>query len=436
MRSRREWLRAGARWGLLGLATSRRSIAGDVRAGSGDMSPGGWPGRLDGIWHWRLPDTPNGLRPSQSWHATGCAPDGAIYVGGMDHATNSALYGLRPGDSTLRLLGDARSASEAVGNWRPGETAQKFHTRPLWHQGRIYVATLDRSALDDQYLSRRGFHLYAYDPGHDSFTDFSATEPGGTGAAHGGLVTLAADPKRNLIYGASIPTAEIFRYDVAKGRTERLGRPASFDRPYVYTNRVMWLDARGRLYFTAGNPAYPGPLDPSIYGHVHYYDPDRGEFGECLDWKLRETRALETGQWLPGPRMGFLADDQGNVYRFTDDPPTWRYLGKAGPPEGEFFLWSFQVSAEGRTAYLVASSDEQSALYGFDLTNGSTTRLGVLADLDPAFAGLGTHTGYDAWDSAGRFYFTSFSSDPMQPVMLTRIDPVRLKLALHQRPGR
>jgi hypothetical protein len=58
----------------------------------------------------------------------------------------------------------------------------------------------------------------------------------------------------------------------------------------------------------------------------------------------------------------------------------------------------------------------------------------VLADLDPAFAGLNSHAGYDAWDSAGRFYFTSFSSDPMQPVMLmlNRIDPVRLKLALHQ----
>ena len=175
----------------------------------------------------------------------------------MDHATNSALYCTKAGDGILRLLGDARSASQAAANWRPGETAQKFHTRPLWHQGRIYVATLDRSTPDDGYLSRRGFHWYAYDPTSNVFSDLSAAEPGGAGAPHGGLVTLAANPDDSLIYGASVPTAEIFRYDIAKGRTDNLGRPHVFDSPYVYANRVMWLDAGVLPYFTAGNPSDP-----------------------------------------------------------------------------------------------------------------------------------------------------------------------------------
>jgi hypothetical protein len=78
---------------------------------------------------------------------------------------------------------------------------------------------------------------------------------------------------------------------------------------------------------------------------------------------------------------------------------------------------------------------EKSALYEFDLTDRSTKQLGVLADLDTAFVGLGTHTGYDAWDAAGRFYFTSFSTDPAQNVLLTRIDPVRLRAALGLRSG-
>src|SRR5258707_8113106 len=179
----------------------------------------GWAGSVDGVWNWRLPDTPNGLKPIQSWHSTGSSPDGDIYVGGMDHATNSALYRLDARACMLRYLGDARAASETAGNWRPGETAQKFHTRPLWFDGKVYVATLDSSTLDDVYLRRRGFHWYAYDPAQDRFADLSATEPGGVGAARMGLVTLAADPARNLIYGAAIPTAEIFRYDVARGRT-------------------------------------------------------------------------------------------------------------------------------------------------------------------------------------------------------------------------
>ena len=97
-------------------------------------------------------------------------------------------------------------------------------------------------------------------------------------------------------------------------------------------------------------------------------------------------------------------------------------------------MWTFHVGAEGKTAYLVTTMYEKSALYEIDLTDGSTKQLSVLADLDTAFDGLGLHTGYDAWDAAGRFYFTSFSTDPTQNVLLTRIDPIRLKAALGVRP--
>jgi len=137
----------------------------------------GRQGKLDGVWQWTLPDTPNGLRPTQSWHATGSSPDGDIYIAGMDHVTNAALYRLEWRVGKLQLVGDARSASEAAKNWMPGETAQKFHTRPLWHRGEIFVATMDRSTLDDGYLTRRGFHWYAYDPASNNFTDLSASEP-------------------------------------------------------------------------------------------------------------------------------------------------------------------------------------------------------------------------------------------------------------------
>src|SRR3954447_9958464 len=97
MRSRRSWLKAGAHLGLLGWAFRRGSTAAGAHEARDTKGAGGWPGKLDGIWHWRLPDTPNGLHPSQSWHATGSDPGGSIYVGGMDHATNSALLGIRAG---------------------------------------------------------------------------------------------------------------------------------------------------------------------------------------------------------------------------------------------------------------------------------------------------------------------------------------------------
>jgi hypothetical protein len=397
----------------------------------------GRPGKLDGVWLWTLPDTPNGLRPSQSWHATASSPDGDIYVAGMDHVTNAALYRLKWRAGQLQFVGDARSASEAARNWMPGETAQKFHTRPLWHNGKIYVATMDRSDLDDQYLTRRGFHWYAYDPTLNKLTDLSASEPGGTAVDHGNVVTLASDPVRNVIYGAGVPTGEIYRYDVARGRTDILGRPSSYDQPYVYTGRVMWVDSRGRLYFTASNAK-----SPSVHGHVHYYDPETG-FGERKDWLLQDGQALEVGQCQAQGKRCFFSDDRGHVYRFDDDGPSWSYLGQIETGRGQIepgqpmtYIWLFDVTADASKVYAATSTSPQrsdfTSLNEFDLTTGTTRRLCALSELDPALRDLHIHTGYDAWDPEGRFYFASFNGQPNQPVVVTRVDPARLKAALSQ----
>jgi hypothetical protein len=83
---------------------------------------------------------------------------------------------------------------------------------------------MDRSTLDDGFLARRGFHWYAYDPASNNFADLSARELGVSAVTHGNVVTLASDPVRNVIYGAGVPTGEIYRYDVARGRTDILGR--------------------------------------------------------------------------------------------------------------------------------------------------------------------------------------------------------------------
>lgn len=399
----------------------------------------GWAGSLDGVWHWRLPDTSDGLHPTQSWHATGSAPDGSIYVAGMDHVTNAALYRIDAETGTLRSVGDARAASEAAHNWLPGETAQKFHTRPLWHRGKVYVATMDRSDLDAGYLARRGFHWYAYDPARRAFTDLSASEPGGTAVPHGNLVTLASDPTHDVIYGAGVPTGEIYRYDVASGRTQDLGRPRSYGKPYVYTGRVMWVDTRGRLYFTATNADEPG-----VHDHVQYYDPETG-FGEEKDWLLKDGMALETGQCADGGKRCVFADDPGHVYRFDQDAHSWTYLGQIETGRtsgwGGVEFWLFDVSPDGTGAYTATSTSprpsEDTALYWFDFASGKTRRICDMAELDPALKHLHVHTGYDAWDDKGRFYFASFGFEgsPEQGVVVTRVDPPRLEKALARRAG-
>lgn len=74
-------------------------------------------------------------------------------------------------------------------------------------------------------------------------------------------------------------------------------------------------------------------------------------------------------------------------------------------------------------------------LYAFDLSSGTTQWLCALADLDPALQHLHVHTGYNAWDKEGRFYFASFgfSERSLKGVVVTRVDPGQLKAALAQR---
>ncbi|MDH2357129.1 hypothetical protein QCM80_42090 [Bradyrhizobium sp. SSUT112] len=408
---------------VLGPATS-----GEIASTNGEF---GRQGALDGVWLWRLPDTSNGLRPTQSWHATGSSPGGDIYVAGMDHATNAALYRLHSQTRKLELVGDARSSSEAVRNWLPGETAQKFHTRPLWHNGKIFVATMNRSTLDDQYLTVRGFHWYAYVPTERTFSDLSASEPGGAAVDHGNVVALASDPARNFVYAAGVPTGDIFRYDVQRGRTDRLGRPSAYDQPYVYTGRVMWVDSRGRLYFAAGSSK-----SPSVFNHIYYHDPETG-FGERKDWLLPNLRGLELGQCVSKKQICFFSDDEGHIYRFDDNGPAWSYIGQiqaARPADGKrAYVWLFQVAPDASKAYVGTSvpfGDDPTALYEVDLRTAETERLCTFAELDRSLQSRNIHTGYDAWDSAGAFYFASFRGRSDQPVILTRVNPEQLKLEL------
>ncbi|HEY5550562.1 MAG TPA: hypothetical protein VIK52_01640 [Opitutaceae bacterium] len=392
------------------------------------------PSLEEAVRTWTIPDSPNGLHSTQNWHALGRIDGGDIIVAGMDHATNSALFRLAVGSDILEFIGDARSASEAANNWQPGETAQKFHTRPTaLRNGMTYVATLDHSAIDDGYLKRRGFHWYGIATGgRGPLIDLSADAPGGTAIEHGGLATLAADPERGLLWGATIPDARLIRYEPESNTTTDLGRPPAFGPGYSYTGRVIWVAPDGKVYFTGGNPAWGQKEPPEIFAHVHFFDPAAGEFGERRDWKLVEPRAIEMGQWNSDRTRCYFADDLGRVYRFNVEGPSWEQLG-ALAHDGRW-VWVMHLSADGRSIYFVNSGAPRDALFEFDIATGSTRHLAFLDDLHPNLKGRTRHTGHDTWDGEGRFYFTSFPWPAETDLLLTRVDPVRLKVATELLP--
>jgi hypothetical protein len=361
-------------------------------------------GQHAGIWYWTLPDTSGGTVPKQSWSGAGAGLSSEIYVGGMDHVANAALYRLDPagGDasrpgSTLTYVGDAKTASRSAGNLKPGEPIEKFHTQPTFFSGRVYVANMNYSDLDAGYLNVRGFHWYGYDRASAKFLDLTAQQPGGVGLAHGGVPGLAVDRTRGRIYGAVTPTGDIVEYTPATGATVKLGRPA-YGRAYVYPGRSLWVGSTGRVYFTAGNPATGsragGPYDPAQFNHVRYWDPAGRRFGEERAWQLHDTRAIDYAQCFdwPAPRTCFLMDNVGHVYRYTENTglPPWTFLGD----------------------------------FEFDLIAGVAILRGNLYLLEPALKGQ-DFFGNSAWDAQGRFYFSAFPKLHTDPgrAKLVAVDP-------------
>lgn len=387
-------------------------------------------GNIDGVTVWQLPDAPNGDKPDQCWLAVGSDIDGEIYISGHDHINNSMLYRLHQSDDVVRWVGDAQTASEAVSNWLPGETAEKFHTRPLEHDGHVYVATLDSSNMNSDYLNTRGFHWYGYEQANNALLDLSVSEPNGVGAPNIQIVTIQKDVQNNLLYGMSIPENKLVRYDIANGQTTVLGKPNDWT-GFFYSNRFMWVDSRGRVYMTGGSSRnqWNQGESASTFDHVWYYDPATG-FGELNNFAMQGANALEVGQWDRAREVLYTADDQGNIYRFVDSTAAWNFVGQAnfsgvsGVPK----TWVFQLSADAKKIYIgVSDVSYPNSIWEFDIATGTTSELAKISELDTVASSQDFITGYDSWDNNGSFYISNFSMFNGVNTFMLGINPVRIK---------
>ncbi len=392
-------------------------------------------GDTTGVRVWQLPDAPDGSRPDQSWLAVGSGPDGSIYISGHDHVANSMLYRLEPETGSLTWVGDARAASTAADNWETGETAEKFHTRPTYHDGRMYVATLDKSSIDDAFMSTRGFHWYAYDLASGDFVDLSANEPTGVGAEHLQVVTISADPVNDRIYGITIPDNQLLYYDVAEGRTTVVGTPDEWE-GYFYSGRFMWTDSLANVYMTGGTERsqWNQGEDPAVLDSVWRYTPDSGF--EDTGFALETLAAIEVGQWNAAHDTLYVSDDMGHIYRFTDPAATWEYLGRPDFPAGETSsglnkVWVFQLDPNEETIYLGRSDNAGLAneIWEFDIDTGTSSVLAALPDLDATAGSEAFITGYDSWDDDGNFYISSFSMYDSENAYLIGLNPEQIRAA-------
>jgi hypothetical protein len=381
---------------------------------------------------WTVPATPSGLVPTQSWLSIAASPEGDIFITGCDHKTNAALYRLSQKDQELRYVGDARSASEAVGNWRPGETAEKIHVRPIFLRGQLYLATADFTGSDDGYLTRRGFHWYAYDLAAGRLSDLSKASPGGVGGEHASVVALAVDPARGFVYGLDTPRGLLFRYDVVRGETTKLGKPSYYPEGHFMPGRYMWVSKSGRVYFAV-----------SAVDHVLYFDPGAG-WGEKKEWKIavngRSSKVFRTGAESADGKSIYMADVDGRIYCYEKEADTFEQIGQLTNSDPEFNsgnalkVRAFNVSRDGKRVYFVNDDAPRSAFWEWEIATNATHRLCLLSELDPQLGmpGVATHGGNESWDKSGRLYFCAFGNDLAHPtdLLLCRVNPEKLRVAL------
>lgn len=355
----------------------------------------------------------------------GSTPAGDLYFSTADHVTNSALYRIDLATDTCAYAGDARAASEAANNWQAGESAQKFHIRPTYHQGRVYVATTDFSDPNAGYLQHRGFHWYGFDEAQGSFLDLSASEPGGVAANNFQCMAMTLDRPRGILYCLGTPNGNLYEYTIADGTTRDLGRPSEVSDEYLFVGRFTWTDAEGRVYFT-----YMG------YDKVFAYDPVLG-FRQT-DWDLGGLE-LKFGQWSLDRQRCYLGDYEGRLYLFDDAADTFLLIGQATVPSEynsteDLYLWQtrlFQISADERKFYYINDSSTGAyALFEYDIAEQTSAKIAELNQLDAALPGPYLfHSGYDSWDTRGRFAYVNFNMIASDTLRVTRIDPVRVKVA-------
>lgn len=314
--------------------------------------------------------------------------DGRIYGGTTGEVAN--LFVFSPGHNFVFPLGTI-----------PGEESV-YHALVEGADRQIYVGTtrnVDRTYVPDEkfakgtdwhyrsvtaqihkdYAAYPGGHLFRYSPAsarisfqQKAFRINNACPMADLGipVPHEGIYTLLADRKLNAIYGITYPGSQLFRYDIATGKTQVVGRLSTFTPREEYLpliSKVLVQDAEGNVYASADR------------GRLVKYEPFSGKL-ERLEIRLpglsgREIfNAVEAAVLHPsGIIYGGTTD--GYVFAFCPKTGIIRNLGK---PLMETRIRAMTVGLDGKIYGLGGRKGGVTRLFRYDVAGQSFKDLGML----------------------------------------------------------
>lgn len=201
------------------------------------------------------------------------AGDDRLYLGTCRQGGSAHLLAYDPKQDKIL---DLANMDEVIPDFSRGYARHgKVHT-PLCEgdDGKIYGAThMDISfPFWSSFYDPHGYaggHWFCYDPKSNTCTDL------GLAISKEGILTMAMDKKRQILYGISWPRGYLLSYDIRTGITKNRGRAS------VFLSRFILCMSDGTVFFTGRN------------GHIATYHPDN-EFVENLPIRLEREEAPDS----------------------------------------------------------------------------------------------------------------------------------------------
>jgi hypothetical protein len=358
---------------------------------------------------------PAGMYMRQCWNGMGMDDQGRIYIGftsvRQDRREDFPVFRYDPKTGQKEFLGTFLDIVAAAGNARPGEGIPKGHTRMIFADGKMYMASQSFHDLKREITALptyRGSHLFAFDIATGQWQDLSAPLPNGVVTPNEGIVSLNIFPKQNLLVGLAHPSSDIVLFDyktnqlvqVVPGIPWQLGNPLS---------REVIVAPSGTIY------TYRGTEEVYQRHETHSVWVYNLHTGEMKDTGFKMTNGFWIGQTQKrdGSKI-YINTTSGGMYEFEVATETFKDLGYALPPTDKRIIdntYAIQLSPDEKRLYYILSVIEKPGdapytgsggsgeLYYYDLT---TQEIVFVQQLP-----MGIYTSADLRDE-GHMYFSHF----------------------------
>jgi len=360
---------------------------------------------------------PAGMYMGQCWNGMGMDNQGRVYIGftsvRQDRREDFAVFRYDPKSGQRDFLGTFLDIVAAAGNGQTGEGIPKGHTRMVFADGKMYMASQSFHDLKREITSLptyRGSHLFALDVAAGSWQDLSAALPNGVVTEHEGIVSLNIFPSEGLLVGLAHPSSDIvlFSYkrnqlvQVVRGIPWRLGNPLS---------REVIVAPSGNVY------TYRGTEEVEQRHETHSVWVYNLHTGEMKDTGFRMTNGFWIGQTQKrdGSKV-YINTTGGELYEFDVVTETFKDLGYELPPSDKRVIdntYAVQLSPDETKLYYVLSvietpggskytgSGGSGELYYYDLATGGLVFVQQLP--------VGIYTSADLRDQEN-IYFSHFGT--------------------------